>query len=242
MVREGDVNLAILRVVVASTNPVKVQAVANGFGRMFPDKDSHVSTVTVPSGVRHQPLSDQEALEGALTRAQNAAASKPDADYWIGIEGGVEEVGADMVASAWVVVLSASRSATLCNPAAKRSGPGLSTPTSLHLVQNDGLRRRITSSLRDSIWSARLVGKGRTGAFFLPPAVADLIRQGKELGEADDIVFGRFNSKQENGAVGILTGDVIDRRRLYEEAVILALIPFKNEALYLARESYPSNP
>ena len=60
-----------------------------------------------------------------------------------------------------------------------------------------------------------------------------MIRQGKELGEADDIVFNRANSKQDNGAVGLLTDNVIDRAQLYEQAVILALIPFKNEALYV---------
>jgi inosine/xanthosine triphosphatase len=81
------------------------------------------------------------------------------------------------------------------------------------------------------------VGRGRTGTFYLPPAVAGLIRQGKELGEADDTVFGRNNSKQENGAVGLLTGDVIDRAKLYEHAVILALVPFKNIALYPAIEA-----
>lgn len=75
-------------------------------------------------------------------------------------------------------------------------------------------------------------GQARTGTFYLPPAVAALVRQGMELGEADDIVFGRVNSKQENGAVGLLTGDVIDRRALYIPAVILALIPHKNPALY----------
>ena len=75
-------------------------------------------------------------------------------------------------------------------------------------------------------------GKGRTGTFFLPLAVAELIQQGKELGEADDIVFAQTNSKQKNGAIGILTGDVIDRAALYEPAVIMALVPFKNPDLY----------
>ena len=75
-------------------------------------------------------------------------------------------------------------------------------------------------------------GKGRTGTFFLPPAVAELIHQGKELGEADDIVFAQSNSKQKNGAIGILTGDVIDRAALYVPAVIMALVPFKNPELY----------
>lgn len=76
------------------------------------------------------------------------------------------------------------------------------------------------------------VGLARSASFFLPPAVTHLIRQGKELGEADDIVFGRTNSKQENGAVGILTGNAIERRDYYREAAIMALIPFKNEHLY----------
>jgi non-canonical (house-cleaning) NTP pyrophosphatase len=75
-------------------------------------------------------------------------------------------------------------------------------------------------------------GKAKTGTFFLPKKIVALIKEGKELGEADDIVFKRYNSKQENGAVGILTGDVTDRTRYYVEAVVLALIPFKNPDLY----------
>ena len=82
------------------------------------------------------------------------------------------------------------------------------------------------------IRSHQQLGKARTGTFGLPPTVADLVRQGKELGEADDQVFGQTNSKQNDGAVGLLTDNVIDRMQLYEHAVILALIPFKNEALY----------
>ncbi len=76
------------------------------------------------------------------------------------------------------------------------------------------------------------IGKGRTGSFFLPEKVVELIKQGKELGEADDIVFKRENSKQANGAVGILTNDQITRTTYYEPAIIFALIPFKNETLY----------
>lgn len=75
-------------------------------------------------------------------------------------------------------------------------------------------------------------GEGRTGTFFLPPRVADLISQGYELGEADDIVFGMTNSKQSKGAIGILTGGVLSRASFYETAVITALIPFKNPDLY----------
>ena len=170
---------------IASTNPVKVQAAISGFQRLFPNTELEIVSVAVASEVAHQPLSDEETLRGALNRSSNAQHDQPDADYWIGIEGGIQVIGQEMVAFAWIVVRS-----------------------------------------------QEMIGKARTGTFFLPPAVAELIRQGKELGEADDIVFGRSNSKQENGAVGLLTGNVIDRAQLYEHAMILALIPFKNESLY----------
>ena len=178
----------MINLVIASTNPVKIQAAVNGFQRLFPGSELNVIAASVPSDVAHQPLSDEETLRGALARAANARAAHPDADYWIGIEGGVQPIGQEMTAFAWIVVRSEAA-----------------------------------------------IGKGRTGTFFLPPAVAELIRQGKELGEADDIVFGRSNSKQDNGAVGLLTDNVIDRVQLYEHAMILALIPFKNEALYIQR-------
>jgi non-canonical (house-cleaning) NTP pyrophosphatase len=39
----------------------------------------------------------------------------------------------------------------------------------------------------------------------------ELINEGKELNEADDIVSVRTNSKQTNGAVGVLTNDIEPR-------------------------------
>ena len=76
------------------------------------------------------------------------------------------------------------------------------------------------------------VSESRTGTFLLPPKVSELIKTGKELGEANDIVFNKKNSKQDNGAVGILTDNKIDRTKFYSEAIVLALIPFKNKDLY----------
>jgi len=78
-------------------------------------------------------------------------------------------------------------------------------------------------------------GRSRTASFEIPPAIATMVREGVELGEADDRFFQRENSKKTNGAVGMLTGDVVDREELYAPAVVLALIPFRN------RELFPSN-
>ena len=172
-------------VVIASKNPIKTQAVEAGFSRIFPAESFHFVDISTSSQVSDQPASDQETLQGAQNRARNAQRELPAADFWVGIEGGIQDTGSEMTAFAWVVVLS-----------------------------ND------------------LNGKGRTGTFYLPPRIAALVRDGKELGEADDIVFERTNSKQDLGAVGLLTGGVIDRRKLYEGAVILALIPFNKPELY----------
>ncbi|MFQ5526621.1 MAG: inosine/xanthosine triphosphatase [Thermoanaerobaculia bacterium] len=172
-------------VVVASNNPVKVGAVEAAFARMVPGEQFEALGVGVESGVANQPASDRETRVGAESRADAAAELRPEADYWVGIEGGIEDGDAGMRAFAWVVVRSAFG-----------------------------------------------VGRARSGTFFLPDEVARLVRGGKELGEADDIVFGRSNSKQEEGAIGLLTRGVLDRRDLYEHAVVLALAPLKNPLLY----------
>lgn len=174
------------KVAVASTNPVKVNTTSIGFSRMFPDEEFEMIGVSAKSDVSDQPIGEEETLQGAKNRVMNAKLMEPVADYWVGIEGGLEEIGNDMISYAWIVVES-----------------------------KEGM-----------------VGKGRTGAFFLPGKVTELIKQGKELGEADDIVFGLENSKQNNGSVGILTGNVLTRTTYYEPAVVLALIPFKNPELF----------
>ncbi len=75
-------------------------------------------------------------------------------------------------------------------------------------------------------------GQGKTSMFQLPKKIKDLIEGGVELGVADDIVFNRKSSKKKDGAIGILTGGLIDRTKYYEEAVILSLIPFLNKKLF----------
>lgn len=174
------------KVIVASTNPVKINTTEIGFKKMFPEINFSFEGVAAESGVSAQPMSEEETLRGATNRAENAKGIAPNADYWVGIEGGLEEINSGTEAFAWVVVIS-----------------------------KDGL-----------------IGRGKTGSYFLPEKIVELIKEGKELGEADDIVFGRVNSKQSNGSVGILTGDVLTRTTYYEPAVILALIPFKNPDLY----------
>ena len=147
------------KIVVGSLNPVKAEAVRSGFQRVFPEESFEVEGVAVPSGVSDQPMTDAETLQGAKTRAENARAARPEAAYWVGVEGGCDYLGDDLVAFAWVQVMG-----------------------------------KVSS------------GNARTGMFRLPKKVQNLIEEGIELGEADDIVFGMTNSKQESGAVGFCRG------------------------------------
>ncbi|MGE0130994.1 MAG: inosine/xanthosine triphosphatase [Blastocatellales bacterium] len=77
-------------------------------------------------------------------------------------------------------------------------------------------------------------GKGQTGRFMLPKAVARLIREGMELGEADDRFFGGNNSKQKEGAIGILSDGRVTRMTLYKPAVTFALLRFWRPEYYEA--------
>ncbi|EKX35870.1 hypothetical protein GUITHDRAFT_118017 [Guillardia theta CCMP2712] len=76
------------------------------------------------------------------------------------------------------------------------------------------------------------VGSARTATFELPEKVAKLVREGVELGEADDRVFDRTDSKRKGGTVGYLSKGVVSRTEYYRHAMVMALIPFMNEELY----------
>lgn len=174
----------MIKIVVASKNPVKLDAVHEGLS-VFLHEPIEVLGVSVESGVSDQPMSDLETLQGAEIRVKNIQDQFPDYDYYVGIEGGVEESVSGLMAFAWIVI---SKGET--------------------------------------------IGRARTAGFFLPPKVAVLVHQGYELGDADDMVFSKQNSKQQNGAIGLLTNDLITRKLLYMPAVQMAFIPFLNPELY----------
>lgn len=98
-----------VRVLVASANPVKRQATSAGFRLLLGARALTVEGVAVPSGVAHQPLTDDETLRGARQRAEALRALAPTADFWVGLEGGVEPHGDTLLAFAWAVVCSRER-------------------------------------------------------------------------------------------------------------------------------------
>ncbi len=105
-----------------------------------------------------------------------------------------------------------------------------------------------------TIFDGNKIGSSRTATFSLPKKIMELVEQGYELGDADDIVFNTKNSKQNSGAVGHLSKGllslsvyllfrlsfltnvkhlgVIDRTAYYIPAVVLAFIPWENPEFY----------
>ena len=130
-------------------------------------------------------MGNEQTIKGSLNRAKNAYKKYPGADYYVGLEGGLEELDGSLYAFGWVSVKGKNKT-----------------------------------------------GKGRSPSNVLPEAETKLIRSGKELGVADDIVFGRKNSKVSNGTIGLLTHDLVTRGDAFTVATILALIPFMNPKLY----------
>ena len=102
------------RVIISSLNPAKISAVQTAFETVFPGKMFEFSGVSVPSEVSDQPMSDRETHLGAINRVRNAKEAQPDADFYVGIEAGIE----GKATFAWMVIENSqnrgeSRSASL---------------------------------------------------------------------------------------------------------------------------------
>ena len=172
-----------MRIVVASRNPVKTNATRQAFVAQFPDQSVEIVSADVDSGAGDQPDSDAATRNGARTRAERASAAVPDADYWVGLEGGIEILDEQLMAFAWMAIRNSSGQ----------------------------------------------ISEARSTTLPLPPAIKELVKQGIELGEANDRVFATVNSKQEGGAYGLLTDGLYTRESIYTQTLIIALIPFVNE-------------
>ncbi len=171
------------KVIVASTNPAKINAVQQAFTQVFLHEEMMFEGIAVDSGVADQPLSGEETLTGARNRVRHARQQQPGADFWVGLEAGIEAP----LTFAWMVIESADQR-----------------------------------------------GEARSASLPLPPEALLRIADGAELGDAMDAMFNEHNIKQKGGAIGLLTDHRLTRSSVYEQALILALIPFIQPALYPA--------
>ncbi|MDB5238178.1 MAG: inositol monophosphatase [Candidatus Kaiserbacteria bacterium] len=168
-------------------SPVKKEAAIRGFSILFPNETFEYECVPANSGITDQPMSDDETRSGAIGRVAHARELVPEADFYVGLEGGVEEKYGDMYNFGWVAVESRS---------AKK-------------------------------------GYGRTFAFVIPPQIRHLmLHEGLEQSHATDKVLSKNGTKHGTGTIGPMTNDAITYTDWYVPAVVSALIPFLQEALY----------
>ena len=133
------------QVVSATTNPAKIQAILAAFELIFGEGTCQIDAIAVDTGVPEQPFGSEETRAGARNRVANARKARPDADFWVAIEAGIDE-GATF---SWVVIESRSqrgeaRSATLPLPerileqvlAGEALGPVMSKYTGIDQIGN----------------------------------------------------------------------------------------------------------
>lgn len=212
----------ILQVAVGSSNPSKLRAVQQALERIVSRDTNNNNKVvvelhpcTVSSGVPDQPFGDEETKLGAKNRALAAQQHyKEKFDEFphlaVGLEGGLEWLGDELLCMAWMTIVGCRSSLVLACTASIDCG-----------------EYNISDGESSGCW-----GTAKTGTFALPSLVATLVKQGMELGDADDNVFKRVKSKHKSGTVGLLTDGLIDRSAYYEHALILAMVPWIRPDVY----------
>ncbi|ENL8546141.1 inosine/xanthosine triphosphatase [Serratia marcescens] len=104
-------------VVAATTNPAKIKAIQLAFDDVFGAGQYRIESVDVASGVSLQPIGNHETRTGSRQRVMEARQVRPEADFWVGVEAGIEE----NMTFAWMTIENPhirgeSRSASLMLP------------------------------------------------------------------------------------------------------------------------------
>ena len=89
------------KVIIASKNPVKINATKKAFEEVFNDH-FEFEGVSADSLVSDQPMSNEETLKGATNRLDNIQSLK--ANFFVSIEGGVDLLDDNYEAFAWIVI------------------------------------------------------------------------------------------------------------------------------------------
>ena len=97
---------SIIRIIVGSTNPVKVNSAKNAFSTIFPDNTIQCEGFLAPSGVADQPMTESETRMGAQNRVHYCAEQyAKTADYFVAMEGGVDQFEEGAATFAYIAII-----------------------------------------------------------------------------------------------------------------------------------------
>lgn len=133
-------NIVEVKIAVGSTNPVKIKATKDAFRTLWPNKKWKVECVKVPSGISDQPMSDEESIKGATTRAKKALKALK-ADFGVGLEGGLQKIGSKWFDCGWAVVVSKDGKVGIA------STVRIETPTKLMKLIKKGIELGVANDL-----------------------------------------------------------------------------------------------
>lgn len=183
----------MLKVFVASENPVKVNAVKDALANRY--KESLVKGIAVASDIAAQPMSDQETYQGAFNRIKNLkkfvlspegkkelAIKVEDQLLFVAAEGGVyypEFLGQknELWSTVWIAV----------------------------------------SDREDRVFFAS------GARFPLPAQISTGILEGKELADVLGKMMSDPDLRQKQGAIGVITENFVDRTSEYASIAKLAI-------------------
>lgn len=92
-----------MKIAIGTLNPTKINAIKACISNY---ENLIFSSVKVPSGVSEQPFSDEETIQGAVNRANNARLAD-QADLGAGLEGGIIETANGFFLCNWGAITSA---------------------------------------------------------------------------------------------------------------------------------------
>jgi inosine/xanthosine triphosphatase len=200
-------------IAVGSTRGPKLDAVHDALKlcaeHLDPNMQFEVLGFAVDSGVGHTPLSSAESMRGARQRTealiQLASAKGEVYQYYVGLEGGLEVMQTD--------------------EGDERHGENTDS------AGNRGRRVFLES------WAYVSDGSrghfGRSGGIELPPALAhEVLDKGVELAPAIDKFAGIAGIRDNQGAWGVLSNNLITRREAFRVALVAAFAPFYNVNLF----------
>ena len=90
------------KVIVASTNPAKIEAVKKVFESL--KRSYSLISLHVESGVSKTPLSNEEGITGCLQRIESAKKINPGGDVYVGLEGIIDSNRFGSFICGWAVV------------------------------------------------------------------------------------------------------------------------------------------
>jgi inosine/xanthosine triphosphatase len=201
-------------IAVGSTRKPKLNAVTEAlqqFTHLFPDTEFELVGRAVETGVSHTPSSSEELMRGARQRAdaliQIAAQEKQRWHYLVGLEGGLDVIQSHPT-------------------------PNGSSPIELAAATTD---RRVFLEGWAYVSDGTRGHFGRSGAIELPEALAhQVLDQGIELSVAVDRFAGAIGIRDNQGAWGVLSANLIARQEAFRVALVAAFAPFYNAKMYQA--------